>query len=152
MKVKEGLDTSTGSEIGRYGTVKHDATLDDENFNHSEVKDESVVMCNSEVNELMVLMFICLLLVWTAKDNVYSGEQESRIEKLYLAWNALMKSNVWRSLMSDVWKSQKTTGLCRYLSVGRVLESGITLYMYALRISEKANLPFGRGGHWGVIT
>ena len=65
---------------------------------------------------------------------MYSGEQESRIEKLYLAWNASMKSNVWRSLMSDVWKSQKTTGLCRYLSVGRVLESGIALYMYALRI------------------
>ena len=129
MKVKEGLDTSTGSEVGRYGTVKHDATGDDEsidvvNFN-SEVKDESVVMCNSEVNDLMVLMFICLLLIWTAKDNVYSGEQESRIEieKLYLAWNALMKSNVWR-------RSQKTTGLCRYLSVGRVLESG----NYALHV------------------
>jgi len=75
------------------------------------------------------LMFVCLLLVWTAKDIVYSGEQESRIEKLYLAWNASMKSNVWRSLMSNVWKSQKTTGLCRYLSVGRVLESVITLYM-----------------------
>ena len=36
--------------------------------------------------------------------------------------------------MSNVWKSQKTTGLCRYLSVGRVLGSVITLYMYALRI------------------
>jgi len=133
VKVKGGLDTSTGSEVGRYGTVKHDATLDDEsidvvNFN-SEVKDNSVGMCNSEVNDLMVLMFICLLLVWTAKDIVYSGEQESRIEKLYLAWNASMESNVWRSLMSSVWKSQKTTGLCRYLSVGRVLESVITLYM-----------------------
>ena len=138
VKVKEGLDTSIGSEVGRYGTVKHDATLDDEsidvvNFN-SEVKDESVGMCNSEVNDLMVLMFICLLLVWTAKDIMYSGEQESRIEKLYLARNASMKSNVWRSLMSNVRKSQQMTGLCRYLSVGRVLESVNTLYMYALRI------------------
>ncbi len=133
VKVKEGLDTSTGSEVERYGTVKHDATLDDEsidvvNFN-SEVKDNSVGMCNSEVNDLMVLMCICLLIVWKAMDTTYSGEQESRIKKLYLAWNASMKSNVWRSLMSDVWKSQKTTGLCRYLSVGRVLESVITLYM-----------------------
>ena len=44
VKVNEGLDTSIGSEVKRYGTVKHDATLDDEsidmvNFN-SEVKDE----------------------------------------------------------------------------------------------------------------
>ena len=106
VKVKEGLDTSIGSEVGRYGTVKHDVTLDDEsndmvNFN-SEVKDESVGMCNSEVNDLMVLMFICLLLVWTAKDIVYSGEQESRIVNIYLAWNASMKSNVWRSMMSNV--------------------------------------------------
>jgi hypothetical protein len=59
--------------------VKHDATLDYEsidvvNFN-SEVKDNSVSMCNSEVNDLMILIFICLLLVWTAKDIVYSGEQ-----------------------------------------------------------------------------
>ena len=37
-------------------------------------------MCNSEVNDLMVLMSICLLLVWIAKDIVYSGEQESRTE------------------------------------------------------------------------
>ena len=118
--------------------MKHDATLDDEsigvvNFN-SEVNDESVGMCNSKVYDLMIVMFICLLLVWTAMDIVYSGEQESRIEKLYLARNASMKSNICSSLMSDVWKSQKTTGLCRYLSVGRVLESVNTLYLYALRI------------------
>ncbi len=79
MKVKDGLDTSTGSEVERYGTVKQDATGDDERIDlvnlNSEVKDESVGMCNSEVNDLMVLMFICLLLVWKAKDIVYSGEQ-----------------------------------------------------------------------------
>lgn len=73
VKVKEGLEmeTSIGSEVGRYGTVKHDVTLDDAcigvvNFNSEVLKDESVGMCNSEVNDLMVLMFICLLLVWTA--------------------------------------------------------------------------------------
>ena len=43
--------------------MKHDATGDGVvNFN-SEVKDESVGMCNSEVYDLMVLIFICLLLV-----------------------------------------------------------------------------------------
>jgi hypothetical protein len=48
----------------------------------STLRHHMVGMCNSEVNDLMVLIFICLLLVWTAKDIVYSGEQESRIEKL----------------------------------------------------------------------
>jgi hypothetical protein len=60
--------------------VKQDATGDDERIDflvnlNSEVRDESVGMCNREVNDLMVLMFICLLLVWKAKDIVYSGEQ-----------------------------------------------------------------------------